>query len=357
MRASTGVMSNLYYHLSSIHYISSQFVPNSIFTSTSATNRLRRHRHSTPPPTTEYFIPLVQAGMWNHMIALPPDRQIRLIWRWRRIPPLLTSSPTTAPLGMNPSSASKAAVVTAISPSSKTLRLVKVQLIHLYVWIISNTPPPTPPPLTPPLTPTPKLFPPAPPPPNEDDWDAKEDGYLIEYNLVTPLLLSTSLFLCRRSPPLLSVPYPPCYRRHCRLLAHVCVCLSFAATSILVKPPVFSPSPQYLSFCPSRLPPSYLRHASIYSSLWFAPPCNILSLNPHPLPLYISRSSIFLSVYLSIYILSLTFSLLSLSLTVCLYIFLLNILFSWTLTHFLNPYYWTIHYFTILISISHTHYI
>ena len=33
---------------------------------------------------------------------------------------------------MNPSSASKAAVVTAISPSSKTLRLVKVQLIHLY---------------------------------------------------------------------------------------------------------------------------------------------------------------------------------------------------------------------------------
>ena len=40
MRASTGVMSTLSYHLSSIHYTSSPFAPTSLFTSASATDRV-----------------------------------------------------------------------------------------------------------------------------------------------------------------------------------------------------------------------------------------------------------------------------------------------------------------------------
>ena len=52
-RASTGVMSTSYYHLSSIHYTSSLFVISSIFASTSATKRVCRHQQSTPRPTTE----------------------------------------------------------------------------------------------------------------------------------------------------------------------------------------------------------------------------------------------------------------------------------------------------------------
>ena len=78
-RVSTGVMSNLSYHLSYIHYTSSRFAPTSIFASASATDRVRSHQQSTPPPTTEYAVPLVRAGMRKHKTASPPDRQTRPI--------------------------------------------------------------------------------------------------------------------------------------------------------------------------------------------------------------------------------------------------------------------------------------
>ena len=60
-------------------------------------------------------------------------------------------------------------------------------------------------------------------------------------------------------------------------------------------------------------------------------------------------------IYLYIYLLSITFSLLSLSLTICISIFLINILVSCPLTHFLALCYLNLHYFTILLSFSHTH--
>ena len=71
--ASTGVISISSHHLFFIHYNSSTFAPSPLFASTSAsssaTNRVRRHRQSTPPPTAEYSIPLVWEGMKKHMTA------------------------------------------------------------------------------------------------------------------------------------------------------------------------------------------------------------------------------------------------------------------------------------------------
>ena len=69
---STGVMSTSSYHLSSINYTSSTFVTTYPFPSASAINRVRRHWHDTPPPTTEYAVPLVQTGMQKHVNASPP---------------------------------------------------------------------------------------------------------------------------------------------------------------------------------------------------------------------------------------------------------------------------------------------
>ena len=73
MHASTGVISTLSYHLSSIHYTSSQFSPTSLFASSSATDRLRHHLQINSPPTTKYSVPLVWAGMQKHTTASPPD--------------------------------------------------------------------------------------------------------------------------------------------------------------------------------------------------------------------------------------------------------------------------------------------
>ena len=73
MRALTGVVSNLYYRLSSIHYTSSPFLLTSFFVSASATNRVRHHRQIKPPTMTEYAIPLVWLGMQNNMTDSPPE--------------------------------------------------------------------------------------------------------------------------------------------------------------------------------------------------------------------------------------------------------------------------------------------
>ena len=99
-------------------------------------------------------------------------------------------------------------------------------------------------------------------------------------------------------------------------------------------------------FQPACPPPSYLCHPSISASLQFAPPPQYVIPTPLPTPsLSISLLSIF--IYISIYILSLTLSLLSLSLTLSLSLFLLNILVSLPLNHFLAIYYWIIHSLTI----------
>ena len=80
-RASTGMISYLSHHASSIHYTSSQFAPSPLFASVSATNRVRRHRQSKPPPTTEYAVSSVWAGMQKHMKASPPYLQTNPIRR------------------------------------------------------------------------------------------------------------------------------------------------------------------------------------------------------------------------------------------------------------------------------------
>ena len=118
---------------------------------------------------------------------------------------------------------------------------------------------------------------------------------------MTPLSLLTPLFLRHRYLPLPSVPYPPCSCRHCRNIARVCVCLSSAATSILVKPLKFYPSPCYLASCMAYLPSSYLRHTSISSSIKFAAPPQYFIPTPLPPP-SLSTSLLYISIYLSIHI-------------------------------------------------------
>ena len=130
--ASIGVMSTLYYHLSSIHYTSSLFAPTYLFVSAYATGRVHHHWQSMPPPTTEYSAPLVWAGMRKHITAFPPVRWTRLIWWWWRTLPLPTSPQTTKPLGTHPSSSSKATSTTATAPSAETLIHIKGWFIHLH---------------------------------------------------------------------------------------------------------------------------------------------------------------------------------------------------------------------------------
>ena len=168
-----------------------------------------------------------------------------------------------------------------------------------------------------PLNPNPKPLPPALLPPNKDDWDAKEYGSLIGDDGVTPLSLLVPPFLCCCYLTLFFVPYPPRSRRCCRPLARICICLSSAATSILVKSLALSPPYRYLSSCPACPPPSYLRLRRISSSLRFVPPLQYFIPTPPP-TLYLSISLLYIYIYLS----SLIFSLLSLLLTLCLSIFL-----------------------------------
>ena len=120
-------------------------------------------------------------------------------------------------------------------------------------WIISNDPPLSPPPLTSPLNLTPKPLPPAPPPPKEDDWYKKEDRSLTEDYEVPPIFLLMPPFLCRHSPPLLSVPYPPlhlsvfCCHFHPRQTLRI---FSVAPLYVLLSGPpasIIYPSPQNLS--------------------------------------------------------------------------------------------------------------
>ena len=155
---------------------------------------------------------------------------------------------------------------------------------------------------------------------------------------MNPLFLLMLPFLCRHYPPLPSVPYAPRSRRCCRLLSRVCVCLSSAATSIPIEPLTFSSSPHYMSSCPARPMPSYLHHPSIFSSLRFAPPPQYFIPTSPPTP-SLSIFLLYISINISIYLLSLTFSLLYLSLALCLSIFLLSVLVSRPLTHFITIYY------------------
>ena len=118
---------------------------------------------------------------------------------------------------------------------------------------------------------------------------------------VTPLSLLMPPFLCRCSPLLLPVPYPTCSRRYCCPLERVCVYLSSAATSILVKPLAFFMFPRYLSPCTAHPPPSHIRHPSISSSLRFVPHTQYFIPTPPSTP-SLSISLLYISIYLSIYL-------------------------------------------------------
>ena len=110
-------------------------------------------------------------------------------------------------------------------------------------------------------------------------------------------------------------------RRLCPSLIQLCICLSSAATSILVKPLAFSLSPHYLTSCLAHLMPSYIHHPIISSSLRLAPTPQYFI--PTPSPIHsLSISLLYIYIYISIYLPNLSFSLLSLSLTLCLSIFI-----------------------------------
>ena len=139
--------------------------------------------------------------------------------------------------------------------------------------------------------------------------------------------------------PVISAAHLPC--RRCSPLERVCVCLSSATNSILVKPLAFSQLSRYMSSCLARPPPSYLRHPRILPSFDLRHLRNMLYLQPYPPPIFQSHSSIFRSIYLSIH-LSISsqyfLSIISLSFTLCLSLFLLNLLVSRPLTHLLTFY-------------------
>ena len=180
----------------------------------------------------------------------------------------------------------------------------------------------------------PKSLPPAPPPPNKDDWDVNKDRYLTEDDGVIPLLLLTPSFLHHRSPPLLSVPNPPC-SCHFLLSSIACLRLSFFCHYLhpCQTPHVFYVAP--ISFLLSGPPAAII---SMSSHNLFLPSICITSailytyITTNPLPLYITP----LYFYISIYPLSLTIYIVSLSLTSYLYIFLLDILVFYPLTRFLT---------------------
>ena len=106
--------------------------------------------------------------------------------------------------------------------------------------------------------------------------------------------------------------------------------LSATPLSVLLSGPpaaIISPPPQHIFF------PSIS-----YTSKIFYPYTPTHPLNIYLTPLYF---------YLSIYLLLLTFSLLSLSLTLCLSLFLIKLLVSRSLNHFITIYYLNIHSITI----------
>ena len=316
-RTLTGLMSTSSYHLSSIHYTSSQFAPTYLFASASATDRVRRNRQSMPPPT--------QAVMKKHMTASPSNRWTRLIQQCRCNQLMLTSPPTTAPLGTHPSSAYEAAIVTTTTTSSETLVHVKGWLIHVhglknirqYSTFISSSD-------------------------DGSDTNAKtitarssaskrrrlgrerrwipEKGQWSDPTLNLDVAISMPPFyaasarpLSASSPSLLSsssasasvclLQSLPSSSRPTRFLHHSAICPLFRTDRL-----------HHISVTPAYLPLLYSRHLH-----------NILYLHPHPPPPSLSQSSIFLSIYLSIYILSINFSLLSLSLTLGISIFTLNV--------------------------------
>ena len=174
-----------------------------------------------------------------------------------------------------------------------------------------------------PPTPTPtqmsKPLTPSPPPPNKYNWYTKEYVSLMENDGVTPLSLLMLPLLCHLSPPLLSVPYLPRSRCRCHPLACFYICLSSAATSVLVEPLSFSLLPHYMSSCLDLSPSSYLRHPRISSSIQVAPPPQKITPTPPPTP-SLSISLLYIYIYISIYITSLILSLLSLSLNLYIYI-------------------------------------
>ena len=175
----------------------------------------------------------------------------------------------------------------------------------------------------PPPTPTPKLLPPATRPPDEDDWDAKEYRYLMEDEGVTPLSLSMSPFIFRRSPPLPFVPYPPHSCHHCRPLARLCLSVICRHFHTCQNPRIFSiaPLPVLLSGPPSAiiyLSPNHLFLPSIHTtSAIFYPytPTHPLPLYPTPIYFYLSilshslsLSSLYHSLCVSLYSYSTSYS-------------------------------------------------
>ena len=195
---------------------------------------------------------------------------------------------------------------------------------------------------------TPKLLPPAPSPPNKDNWDTKEDKSLTEDDGVTPLYRSTPLLSTASVCPL-SVLFPSALSSSSTRL-HLSI--FFRHFHPHQTPRVFLIALLYVLLSGLTDVIIYMSPHHIFLPLIRSTSAIFYSYTPtHPLPLYFTH----IYFYLYIYLLSLTFSLFSLSLTLCLSIFLLNAIFCWPLTNFLTLYYLILHSLTILLSISLVH--